>query len=53
MTFQRKDILGIEDLSREEIEAILDTAKEFEKVNQRAIKKVPTLRGKNSDQFVF
>jgi len=42
---KRKDLLGIEDLSREEIEAILDTAESFKDVSLRKIKKVPTLRG--------
>jgi aspartate carbamoyltransferase catalytic subunit len=42
---KRKDLLGIEDLSREEIESILDTAESFKDVSLREIKKVPTLRG--------
>jgi len=42
---KRKDLLGIEDMSREEIEAILDTAESFKDVSLREIKKVPTLRG--------
>lgn len=42
---KRKDLLGIEDLSREEIEAILDTAESFKDVSLRKIKKVPALRG--------
>lgn len=44
--WQRKHLLGIEDLSRNDIELILDTALHFEEVNKRPIKKVPTLRGK-------
>lgn len=43
---KRKDILGIRDLSREEINLILDTAESFIEVSTREIKKVPTLRGK-------
>ena len=40
-----KDLLGIETLSTEEIELILDTAEGFKEVSERPIKKVPTLRG--------
>ncbi|MCX7816277.1 MAG: aspartate carbamoyltransferase catalytic subunit [Syntrophales bacterium] len=43
---QRKDILGIRELSKEEINLILDTAESFIEVSTREIKKVPTLRGK-------
>ncbi len=42
---KRKDLLGIQDLSRKEIETILDTAELFRDVSLREIKKVPTLRG--------
>jgi aspartate carbamoyltransferase catalytic subunit len=41
-----RHLLGIEDLSREEIEAILDRAESFAEVGRRDIKKVPTLRGR-------
>ncbi len=41
-----KDLLTIEQLSREEIEAILDRAESFAEVGRRDIKKVPTLRGR-------
>src|SRR5207244_13332714 len=43
---KRKDLLGIEDLSREEILEILDPAESFQEVSTRPIKKVATLRGK-------
>ena len=46
MPLNRKDLLGIEDLSVAEIQLILDTAETFRDINQRRIKKVPTLRGK-------
>lgn len=46
MILQKKDILGIKDLSVEEIGIILDTAESFVEVSSREIKKVPTLRGK-------
>ena len=46
MKFERKDILGIKDLSVDEINLILETAGSFLEVSTRKIKKVPTLRGK-------
>lgn len=49
----RKDLLGIEELSREEIELLLDTAKSFLEVSTRSIKKVPTLRGKTVLNLFF
>ncbi len=42
----KKDLLGLEYLSREEIEFILYTAEGFKEVTTRQIKKVPALRGK-------
>jgi len=42
----RRHLLGLEDLSAEEITAILDTADSFKEVSTRNIKKVPALRGK-------
>ncbi|MCA8911764.1 MAG: aspartate carbamoyltransferase catalytic subunit [Planctomycetes bacterium] len=42
----RKDLLGLEELSREEIEHILDTANGFKEISTRSIKKAPALRGK-------
>lgn len=42
----KKDLLGLEYLSREEIELILYTAGSFKEVTTRQIKKVPALRGK-------
>lgn len=46
MAFGHRHILGIEPLSREDIYTILDTADGFKEINQRDIKKVPTLRGR-------
>jgi aspartate carbamoyltransferase catalytic subunit len=40
-----KDLLGLEPLSRDQIQLVLDTAVPFKEVSLRAIKKVPTLRG--------
>jgi aspartate carbamoyltransferase catalytic subunit len=46
MVWLKKDLLGLEELSREEIEFILATAESFKEVSTRDIKKVPALRGK-------
>jgi aspartate carbamoyltransferase catalytic subunit len=46
MKLTRKDILGMEELSVDEIALILETADSFIEVSTREIKKVPTLRGK-------
>ena len=46
MAWIRKDLLGLEDLNKEEIELILNTAESFKEVSTREIKKVPALRGK-------
>ena len=46
MMWTKKDLLGLEYLSREEIEHILYTAASFKEVTTRQIKKVPALRGK-------
>jgi len=46
MTWTRKDLLGLEELTQEEIELILNTAESFKEVSSREIKKVPALRGK-------
>jgi aspartate carbamoyltransferase catalytic subunit len=46
MKFERKDILGIKELSVDEINLILETAESFLEISTRKIKKVPTLRGK-------
>jgi aspartate carbamoyltransferase catalytic subunit len=41
-----KDLLGIQQLTAEEITLLLDTAAAFKQVGERTIKKVPSLRGK-------
>ena len=46
LNWTRKDLLGLEDLSKEELELILTTAESFKEVSSREIKKVPALRGK-------
>ncbi|PYJ58932.1 MAG: aspartate carbamoyltransferase [Verrucomicrobia bacterium] len=46
MAWNRKHLLDIESLATEEITTVLDTARAFKAVGERAIKKVPALRGK-------
>ena len=46
MSWNRKHLLDIESLTVEEILTVLDTARAFKAVGERAIKKVPALRGK-------
>ncbi len=48
-----KDLLGIKELTSEEIYHILDTASSFRDVLQRDIKKVPPLRGKTVVSLFF
>ncbi|HEX3989043.1 MAG TPA: aspartate carbamoyltransferase catalytic subunit [Verrucomicrobiae bacterium] len=46
MPWTRKHLLDIESISADEILTVLDTACAFKAVGERAIKKVPALRGK-------
>jgi aspartate carbamoyltransferase catalytic subunit len=46
MAWDKKDLLGLEYLSAEEITTLLDTAQSFSEISTRQIKKVPALRGK-------
>ena len=46
MAWTKKHLLDIESLTAEEILTVLDTARGFKAVGERAIKKVPALRGK-------
>lgn len=52
-TFKSKDLLGIKELSKDEIMLILDTASGFRDVLRRDIKKVPALRGKTAVNLFF
>lgn len=45
MVFHRKHILGLEELTAEEINTILDTAASMKEVSERDVKKVPALKG--------
>lgn len=46
MALSQKDLMGIEDLSAEEIELIISAAEKMAEVSRRPLKKVPALRGK-------
>src|SRR4051812_41775688 len=46
ITWTRKHLLGLEELSADEIRLILDTADSFKEVSTRSVKKVPALRGR-------
>ncbi len=48
-----KDLVGLEDLSADQIRLILDTAEPFKEVSERPIKKVPALRGKTIVNLFF
>src|ERR671915_424616 len=50
---KHKDLLGIADLSPEEIVLVLDTAEAMKEVGRRPIKKVPTLRGQTVVNLFF
>jgi len=53
MEWNRKDLLGLEGLTRKEIKLILDTAESFKEISTRDIKKVPALRGKTIANLFF
>jgi aspartate carbamoyltransferase catalytic subunit len=53
VAFNKKDLLGIRELSVEEITTILDTVDSFREISDRDIKKVPTLRGKTVINLFF
>src|SRR5208282_1892944 len=44
--WSRKHLLGLEELSADEIRFVLDTADSFKEVSTRSVKKVPALRGR-------
>jgi aspartate carbamoyltransferase catalytic subunit len=48
-----KDLVGLEDLTGEQIRTILDTAEPFKEISERRIKKVPVLRGKTIVNLFF
>jgi aspartate carbamoyltransferase catalytic subunit len=48
-----RDLLGIEDLDRNDIDRILDTAEHMREIGEREVKKVPTLRGRTIVNLFF
>ncbi|HYB11892.1 MAG TPA: aspartate carbamoyltransferase catalytic subunit [Myxococcota bacterium] len=48
-----RDLLGIEDLDRMDLERILETAERMQEVGTREVKKVPTLRGRTIVNLFF
>jgi aspartate carbamoyltransferase catalytic subunit len=52
-SFNRKDLLGIRELSAGEITHILDMAESFRDISRREIKKVPALRGRTVINLFF
>ena len=53
MKWTKKDLLSVEELTKEEIELVLQTAESFKEVSTREIKKVPALRGKTVANLFF
>ncbi|MBI2884613.1 MAG: aspartate carbamoyltransferase catalytic subunit [Candidatus Omnitrophica bacterium] len=53
LQWTKKDLLGLEDLSAEEIRLVLATAESFREISLRPIKKVPALRGKTVVNLFF
>ena len=48
-----RDLLGIEDLARDDLERILETARHMQEVGLREVKRVPTLRGRTIINLFF
>ena len=53
MVLSTKNILTTKDLTKQDINQILDTANSFKEISTRSIKKVPTLRGKTIINLFF
>jgi len=53
LAFKHKHLLGIQTLTASEIMTVLDTADSFFEISTRAVKKVPTLRGKTIINLFF
>ena len=52
-SLRSKDLLGISDLTPDEIVLVLDTADAMKEIASRPIKKVPALRGKTVVNLFF
>lgn len=53
MSFNRKDLVGLKELTAEEILFILETAEKFKEIGKRDVKKVPTLKGRTVVNLFF
>ena len=53
MLLSTKNILSTKELTKQDIQQVLDTADSFKEISTRAIKKVPTLRGKTIINLFF
>lgn len=53
MEWKKRNLLGLEELTAEEIDFILSTADSFKEISTRSIKKVPALRGKTIANIFF
>jgi aspartate carbamoyltransferase catalytic subunit len=53
VSLSRRNLLGLEGVSAQEINTILDTAESLKEISSRPIKKVPTLRGKTIVHFFY
>ncbi|RKY33236.1 MAG: aspartate carbamoyltransferase [Candidatus Omnitrophota bacterium] len=53
VNWQKKHILGIKDLTRQEIEVVFNLAASFKELSQREVKKAPALRGKTVINLFF
>lgn len=51
--FRHKHILGLAQMTKEDILHVIATARSFKEISTRPIKKVPTLRGKTIINFFF
>ncbi len=51
--WQKKHIIGIKDLNKEEIETVFSLAASFKEIAERDVKKVPALRGKTIINLFF
>ncbi len=53
MTYRHKDLISTQNLTKEEIDYILNQAIAFREISRRDIKKVPTLKGKTIVNLFF
>src|SRR5213083_1609462 len=50
---ERRHLLSIQDLTRDDVERLLATARSFDQATQRELKKLPTLRGRTVVNLFF